>query len=101
MLTAFQEVEDGLSSERLLAGQLEAEQAALTSARRTQEIANNRYKAGLVTYLEVAVAQSAALQNEQNVLELQGQRLAAQVALVKALGGGWQSSDVNLASGTK
>jgi len=98
VLTAFQEVEDELAAEHLLAAQLDAQNAALAAARRTLEIANNRYKAGLVTYLEVAVAQSAALQNEQTAVELQGQRLTAQVALVRALGGGWQSGEVHVAS---
>lgn len=98
VLTAFQEVEDELAAEHLLAAQLDAQDAALAAARRTLEIANNRYKAGLVTYLEVAVAQSAALSNEQTAVALEGQRLAAQVALVRALGGGWQNGDVNVAS---
>ena len=98
VLTAFQEVEDELAAEHLLAAQLDAQNAALAAAQRTLEIANNRYKAGLVTYLEVAVAQSAALSNEQTAVELQGQRLTAQVALVRALGGGWQGGDVNVAS---
>jgi multidrug efflux system outer membrane protein len=89
VLLAFQEVEDQLAAGRLLSDQLAAEEAALTSARRTLEIANNRYRAGLVTYLEVAVAQSAALDRERAVVQLQGQRLAAGIGLVRALGGGW------------
>jgi multidrug efflux system outer membrane protein len=62
---------------------------ALISAQRTLEIANNRYKAGLVTYLEVATAQNAALNIERAVVQLRGERLVATVGLVKALGGGW------------
>ncbi|MFA6562733.1 MAG: efflux transporter outer membrane subunit [Verrucomicrobiia bacterium] len=90
VLTAFQEIEDQLAAQRLLAQRLDAETAALTSARRTQEIANNRYRAGLVTYLEVAIAQGAAFDRNRAVVRLQGERCVATVGLVKALGGGWQ-----------
>ena len=90
VLSAFQEVEDQLAAQRLLAAQLEAEAAALAAARRTLEIADNRYRSGLVTYLEVAVAQSSALNRELTVVELQGQKLTATVGLVRALGGGWE-----------
>ncbi|MFO1497182.1 MAG: efflux transporter outer membrane subunit [Verrucomicrobiota bacterium] len=89
VVTAFQEAEDQLAAERLLASQLEGETAALTAARRTLDIANNRYRAGLVTYLEVAVAQSAALERERTVVQLQAQRLAASAGLVRVIGGGW------------
>jgi outer membrane protein, multidrug efflux system len=89
-LTAFQDVEDQLAAQDLLAAQLVGENAALTSARQTLEIANNRYRAGLVTYLEVATAQSAALDLQRTVVQLEGGRRVAAVALVKALGGGWE-----------
>jgi outer membrane protein, multidrug efflux system len=89
-LTAFQDVEDQLAAQDLLAAQLVGENAALTSARQTLEIANNRYKAGLVTYLEVATAQSAALDLQRTVVELEGGRRVAAVGLIKALGGGWE-----------
>jgi multidrug efflux system outer membrane protein len=91
VLTAFQDVEDQLAAQRLLETQIEAETAALGSARRTLEIANNRYKAGLVTYLEVATAQDAELIRERTVVRLQGERLVAGVGLIRALGGGWQA----------
>ncbi|HEV2392005.1 MAG TPA: efflux transporter outer membrane subunit [Verrucomicrobiae bacterium] len=90
VLGAFQEVEDQIATQRLLQAQADAQFQALTAARRTLDIANNRYKAGLVTYLEVATAQSAALDIERSVVELQGQQKIAAVALVKALGGGWE-----------
>ena len=92
VLGAFQEVEDQLAAQRLLAAQLVAETAALVSARRTLDIANNRYRAGLVTYLEVATAQSAAFDRERAVVALQGERCVATVGLIKALGGGWQAT---------
>lgn len=89
-LTAFADVEDQLAAQELLAAQLQGENAALTSARQTLDIANNRYKAGLVTYLEVATAQSAALDLQRTVVQLEGGRRVAAVGLIKALGGGWE-----------
>jgi len=77
---------------RLLASQYEQELAALASARKQLEIANNRYRSGLVTYLQVATAQNAALERERVLARLRGQRFAAAVALVKSLGGGSEPS---------
>ncbi len=91
VLSAFQEVEDQLAAQRLLAQEFDAENAALKSARRTLEISNTRYKGGVITYLEVAIAQSAALAHEQTVVQLNARRLAASVSLIKALGAGWSS----------
>jgi multidrug efflux system outer membrane protein len=101
VLTAFQDVEDQLAAQHLLASRLESESAALAAARHSLEIANNRYRAGLVTYLEVATAQSAALARERAVAQLQGERQVAAVGLIKALGGGWQSSSKALAMPTR
>jgi multidrug efflux system outer membrane protein len=92
VLVAFQEVEDQLASQRLLNTQLGAEAAALQAAQRTLQVANNRYTAGLVTYLEVATAQSAALNLERTLVQLEGEKLVAAVGLIKALGGGWQAT---------
>jgi multidrug efflux system outer membrane protein len=90
VLTAFQEVEDALAAQRLLAAQLDAQSFAFSAAQHTLEIANNRYNAGLVTYLEVAVAQNAALDRDRTLVRLRGQSLMTEVGLIKALGGGWQ-----------
>ena len=90
VLTAFQDVEDQLAAQQLLAAQLHGETAAMTSARQTLEIANNRYKAGLVTYLEVVTSQSAALDLERTVVQLKGVKRVAAVGLIKSLGGGWE-----------
>ena len=89
VLSAFAEVEDNLSAQQLLATESEAEAAALQSAHKTLEIANNRYRAGLVTYLEVATAQNAALDLERTSVLLRGDQLVTTVALIKSLGGGW------------
>jgi len=91
VLTAFAEVEDNLAGQNFLARQYDAEAAALVAARKQLEIANNRYKAGLVTYLDVATAQSIELGIESTTVQLRGQQLVAAVALVKSLGGGWQN----------
>ena len=90
VLTAFAEVEDNLAAQQLLVAEHEAEAAALQSARKTLEIANNRYRAGLVTYLEVATAQNAALDLERTAVRLRGDQLVTTVALIKSLGGGWR-----------
>jgi outer membrane protein, multidrug efflux system len=89
VLSAFQDVEDQLSAQRLLGQQFEAESVALKSARRTLEISMTKYKGGVITYLEVAIAQGSALAHEQTVVQLSAQRLAASVSLIKALGAGW------------
>jgi outer membrane protein, multidrug efflux system len=90
VLTAFAEVEDNLAGQNFLSRQYDAEGAALVAARKQLEIANNRYKAGLVTFLDVATAQSTELGVESTTVQLHGQQLVAAVALVKSLGGGWQ-----------
>ena len=92
VLNAFQEVEDQLAAQRWLSEQLEAERKALYAARRTLEISTTRYKGGLITYLEVAIAQSSALTHEQTVVQLVARRQAAAVTLIKALGAGWDAS---------
>jgi outer membrane protein TolC len=83
-------VENNIAAEHLIAKEYDQQMAALQSARRQLEVANNRYKSGLVTYLEVATAQNIALGTERAAVRLQGQQLVATVALIKALGGGWQ-----------
>ncbi|MGC8988763.1 MAG: efflux transporter outer membrane subunit [Verrucomicrobiia bacterium] len=91
VLRAFAEVEDQLAAQRLLAAQFEREMAALASARKQLELALNRYRSGLVSYLHVTAAQNAVLERERAVARLRGQRFAAAVAMVKSLGGGFKS----------
>jgi multidrug efflux system outer membrane protein len=92
VLTAFSEVEDNLAAQNLLASEYEAESGALIAARRQLELANNRYRDGLITYLEVATAESTSLDIEFSTVQLRGQQLVAAVTLVKSLGGGWQET---------
>jgi outer membrane protein, multidrug efflux system len=98
VLNAFQDVEDQLAAQRLLAEEFDAENAALKSARRTLEISASRYKGGVITYLEVAIAQSSALAHEETVVQLGARRMAATVSLIKALGGGWSADDERAAT---
>ena len=89
VLTAFSEVEDNLAAQALLADEYSEESDALLAARKQLEIANNRYRDGLITYLEVATAESTALNVEFAAVQLHGQQLVAAVTLIKSLGGGW------------
>ncbi len=90
VLAGFAEVENNLAAERLLAEEQELEMAALQASRKQVEIANNRYRSGLVTYLEVATAQNTALAIERACTRLRGQQVVTSVALIKSLGGGWE-----------
>jgi multidrug efflux system outer membrane protein len=89
VLVAFQEVEDGLSNLRYLDGQASAIARAVNSSRQAASLSVVRYKAGLVSYLEVVDSERTALLNELTATQLAAQRLTASVLLVKALGGGW------------
>jgi multidrug efflux system outer membrane protein len=89
VLTAYQEVEDQLAALRILSGEAQSESDAVDDAKRAEEIAMNRYKAGLVGYLDVVFAETTLLSNERVATQISGQRMVATVALVKALGGGW------------
>jgi multidrug efflux system outer membrane protein len=89
VLTAFQDVEDQLAALRILSGEAQSETDAVGDAGRAEEIAMNRYKSGLVGYLDVLVAQTTLLSNQRAAAQISGQRMVATVVLVKALGGGW------------
>jgi multidrug efflux system outer membrane protein len=91
VLVAFREVQDALTATQLLAEQAAAQDRALAAARRATGIAQTRYDAGLVSFLEVIDAQRTALASERAVVRLAALRLNARVALIKALGGGWNA----------
>ena len=90
VLTAFQSVEDQLSGAASLEEQLRQYVQASQAADKTEEQIVNRYRAGQVGYTEVVVAQVSALNARRNVLQLQVAQQLAAVALIQALGGGWQ-----------
>lgn len=90
VLTAMQEVEDGITGIAALDRAYAQSQSAIRSASRVLDIANSRYEGGVATYLEVITAQQALLSNERQSAQLMGQRLLTSVFLIKALGGDWQ-----------
>jgi NodT family efflux transporter outer membrane factor (OMF) lipoprotein len=94
VLTAFQEVEDNLASLRILEEEAQLQDDAVKSARESVEITRNQYKAGTVNYLNVVNVETIALTNERTALNIQSSRLVAAVLLIKALGGGWNSSEL-------
>jgi NodT family efflux transporter outer membrane factor (OMF) lipoprotein len=94
VLTAFQQVEDGLSGLVMLSEASKTQQAAVDESRRALDIANNRYVGGVTTYLDVITAQSTLLANERLATQLLGEQMTTSVYLVKALGGSWDASDI-------
>lgn len=89
VLSAFAEVEDNLAGLRTLAGQAQAIDDALASARRSAELANKLYQAGRSSYLDVLDAQRNLAAVERNAVQLRGTRATTTVALIRSLGGGW------------
>src|SRR6185295_5745551 len=94
VLVAFGEVENSLSGIRHLIDQAAAQQRAVANARRAADLATDRYRSGIVSYLEVVDASRDALQAERANAQLAGQRQIAAVHLIKALGGGWTEQQV-------
>jgi NodT family efflux transporter outer membrane factor (OMF) lipoprotein len=91
-LTAFREVEDNLAALRVLEQEAAKQHDATISADNSVQLAVNRYKGGIVTYLEVITAQTIALTNQRTEVDLMRRRMDASVLLIKALGGGWDTS---------
>jgi NodT family efflux transporter outer membrane factor (OMF) lipoprotein len=90
VLTAFQQVEDNLVSMRRLDQEMITEAVAVKAANRAVVQAYYRYKGGIITFLDVVVTQNTALQTELDDVDIRTRRQNASVALIKALGGGWQ-----------
>jgi NodT family efflux transporter outer membrane factor (OMF) lipoprotein len=90
VLTGFQEVEDNLAAQRILGDEAQAQDEAVKAALQSLAVTMNQYQAGIVSYLNVIVAQSTALSNQRTAVDILGRRLNATVLLVKALGGGWK-----------
>ena len=94
ILVAFGEVENSLAGIRHLAAQSAAQQRAVANARRATALATDRYRSGIVSFLEVVDATREALQAERADARLAGQRQIAAVQLIKALGGGWTEAQL-------
>ena len=94
VLAAFQQVEDNLAALRILAQVVEQQDSAIESDARSLQEATARYEAGIDPYLNVIAAQTAFLNAQQVAVSSRMQRLVASVQLIKALGGGWDTSQI-------
>ncbi|WP_414450647.1 efflux transporter outer membrane subunit [Burkholderia sp. 22PA0099] len=99
VLTAFQDVEDNLASQRILANEIVVQRQAVESAQHALDIITNQYKAGTVAFLSVLTAQTTAFTAEQKLVTLSGSRMVSSVNLVKSLGGGWDVSQMDRETG--
>lgn len=89
VLSAFQDVEDGISQTQAYADQQKQQMEAVDAALRTQRMTMALYTGGLTNYLDVVVAQQAALVARIDAVQAQTIQVQASVRLIKALGGGW------------
>jgi outer membrane protein TolC len=87
----MQEVEDALATLQTLAEKAVQQQRLVELAEENERVVTNRYRAGLVTFLEVSVAQNQTYTSRRTALEIRAAQLAASIQLVTALGGGWES----------
>jgi NodT family efflux transporter outer membrane factor (OMF) lipoprotein len=94
VLTAFQQVEDNLASLRILSQDIDQQDAAVEAATRSLQEATVRYEAGLDPYLNVITAQTILLNDEQTAVTFRMDQMVAAVGLIKALGGGWNASEL-------
>jgi outer membrane protein TolC len=100
VLTAFQQVEDELATLRILEQQVQVQEETVKSADLAVQLTLNQYRAGTVAYTAVVTAQAIALGDAQTLLTIRQNRLVASVALIQALGGGWQANSIGTTSGT-
>jgi NodT family efflux transporter outer membrane factor (OMF) lipoprotein len=94
VLNAFQEVEDNLAALRILNDEAATQTAAVLAAERSLNLSTSRYKGGVTTYLEVLIAQTTQLSNQRTQADITTRQFAASVLLIKALGGGWDTSQL-------
>ena len=94
VLTAFQQVEDNLASLRILNQEIQQQETAVNSSQRYFDLATNRYKLGIDSYLNVITAQTTLLANRQTLANLRTEQMTAAVQLIEALGGGWNAAQL-------
>ncbi len=100
VLTAFREVEDNLSTLRHLADRAESQQVSVSSSQRAYSLSDLLYRTGSSNYLDVIDAQRTALESERAAIQTLGRRYTASVRLVRALGGGWNDSQIKIFAST-
>jgi NodT family efflux transporter outer membrane factor (OMF) lipoprotein len=93
-LDAFRQVEDSLSALRVLEQEAQQQESATSSASESLRVSNDRYLAGADPYLQVLTAQTIALANERNDVDILRRRMEASVLLIKSLGGGWATAEL-------
>ena len=93
-LTAFQQVEDNLAALRVLQSEADQQREATAAAKASQNLFQIRYEGGVDTFLQVVTYQTAALNNQRNEIVIMQRRLDASVLLIKALGGGWNTTQL-------
>jgi NodT family efflux transporter outer membrane factor (OMF) lipoprotein len=94
VLTGFQQVEDNLAAVRILENEAKTQDEAVVAAQRSLDLSVTRYTGGVTSYLEVTIAQSAALADEVTAVNILGRRMANTVLLIQALGGGWDRTSL-------
>lgn len=94
VLNGFQEVEDNLAALRILDHEATTQQIAVTAAERSLHLSVERYRGGLTTYLEVLTTQTAQLTSQRTAADITTRQFAASVQLIKALGGGWNTTQL-------
>ena len=94
VLTAFQQTEDSLASERILAKQVQQQLGVIAAAQRYYDLSLVRYRTGVDTYLNVFTAQSSLLTDQQSQVTLRVQQMTSSVQLIEALGGGWDTTQL-------
>ncbi len=91
---AFEDVEDQLVSLRILEQEAQVEQGAVDAAQHSFDLSNTRYKGGVTNYLEVLTAEQTLFQDQQTAINIESREFAASVSLVRALGGGWDATQL-------
>jgi NodT family efflux transporter outer membrane factor (OMF) lipoprotein len=94
VLTAFQQVEDNLSALRILDVETRQQEVAVRASQKNLDVALERYRQGINSYLNVITAQESLLSNQQTAVNIRQQQMVSSVQLVMALGGGWSASDL-------